>query len=210
MNKKYIEDIKEELLQKRRIDGVKKYIEIQKEYNETKGKCCKSKEFRNKYISFYQMYTNRLGRINKNNIDIYYDKYFKLLENNYNNTNLNYKDILKELYIDNNIFKSYASKLLATINTNKIVWDDNVITAIKLYNSITFKDIKTIDDATDAYNYLEKLLKEYTAYTYIFDETLKSILPKEDIEYLSDVKKVDIMLWSVGNKYKKERKGKRK
>lgn len=183
--------IKQSLLKKR--NGVQKYIEIMEEIKKSDGHISQNKDFQNKYKNFYKMHLSR------SLTEDFYNEYFKYLEKNYKNKQIEFKDVLE--YISNKsnrIEASFSSKLLATINPDRVVWDKNVRSQLEIPNA------KSFNDAIKLYDELETKLKNIylntdlgKEYIRIFNETFENILP---IEEITPIKKIDFVLWSLGEK----------
>ena len=156
------------------------------EFEQEKGKISNNEKFKHKYKLFYKMY------LAPSFSPEFYDKYFKYLEENYENKNLKFEDVLNHISnLSNRVETSFSSKLLATINPDRAIWNK------KIRNKLNIKDAKTIDDAIILYKELEDKVKNYeytNEYIEIFDETFKNILP---IEKITPIKKIDFVLWSL-------------
>lgn len=119
---------------------------------------------------------------------------FRFIEINKNSVNISFEDILGELKsYEGKMEASFASKVLATINVDKPIWDSNVLKA--LGESIDSKDINDY-------------VKEYDVICAKVNDFIDSDKGKEYIEWFdsvfknctdfSKVKKVDYLLWSMG------------
>lgn len=172
--------------------------------------------YKDKYKNYYTM--KRSFKLNNEN---YYNVYFEYLKNlKSNSSSIDFGTILKYLSQKTTasfISPSYASKLLATINPNKPVWDTNVL--IQLNNGLyeeykktqtdyykTRDEIKYINKLITIYNNLEKNLNDEYLNTNkgkefigIFDSVFENI---PEFIAISPMKKIDIILWSLGNKPK--------
>jgi len=193
INKNDTEKIKTALWKKR--NAIQKYIEIMKEIKDSNGHISQNKDFQKKYKNFYRMYVAR------SLTEDFFNAYFKYLEDNYENKEIEFETVIK--YISNEskrIEASFSSKLLATINPDKAIWDKNVRSHLEIPNA------KSIDDAIKLYDELETKLKDKylntelgAEYIRIFDETFKD---KKDwnLNNLTKMKKLDLVLWSLGKK----------
>lgn len=189
------ETIKECLYKKKK--RIQKYVEIMKKLKENNGKL--SELGKKKYKSFYGM--NHAFSLSKD----FYKIYFKYLEDNYHNTEINFSEVLDVISkASGRIEKSFASKLLATINPNRAVWDKNVSSRLEL------PEPKSIEEAKELYDELEKKLKiqylndkSVKKYIKIFDETFKD--ENWNLKDITPMKKIDLILWSLGKKTKKDK-----
>lgn len=205
MNKE-IDEIKiRECLEKRKA-RIKIYIELINELHETD--VSKNIEYIKKYKNFYRM------NMARGLSDEFYNDYFIFLQNNKNNKdNLTFEKVLKYLYYESKKSKrieaSFSSKLLATINPNMPVWDTNVFSWLKEYNikkpKITKDKDLQLNLTINTYKLLEKILNniiknEGQKYIQVFNDTFVN---NPDLLNISDMKKIDLILWSLGDKNKK-------
>lgn len=186
MDKSYninLEEASKSLLLKRK--QITKYFELMDEFNSNDFSITAA--FKTKFNGFY-----RIRQRSKDFYSLYYDYLIK----NKNNKNLKYRDVL--FYFYNNlgrIEKSFASKLLATINPNMPVWDKVVLAKIgkkepSFYSKGKFEEIVNLyEEITDWYEaYLKKEnTKQAIA---LFD----NVFPNNNI---TAIKKVDLILWSI-------------
>lgn len=137
-------------------------------------------------------------------------KFYNYMNEIKDNENISFSDILKKLSswehkvkiskknprgLGRSIEVSFASKLLATINTNSPIWDSQVVSAleikaennsiesyIKAYQNLTDK-ITEIINSDDGQKAIELFDKQFPNYTWV-----------------STYKKIDFYLWNVGKK----------
>ena len=88
---------------------------------------------------------------------------------------------------------SFASKLLATINTNYPIWDSQVVSALGISSKLT-----SIDDYIIAYRKLTNIITEL-----INSEAGKKAIKLFDTQFpnyiwVSNYKKIDFYLWNIG------------
>lgn len=91
---------------------------------------------------------------------------------------------------------SFASKMLATINPDKPIWDSRVLASLKLDKEWEKK--WNVDHAIEIYDSIRDGYKKFES-TKFCDECLKefdSWFP--DYDWISTTKKIDFLLWSKG------------
>ena len=146
--------------------------------------------FRKSYNDFYKM---------RQRSKEYYDIYFKYLEQQKNNLFITFEDILMYIYKNTGRCEaSFSSKLLATINPNKAVWDRNVLSNLYIkvpYNNRIGKIIGTYDKLNGWY---EHFLATQNAHDII--KLFDNLFPQYST--ITDIKKVDLAIWSLGEKSK--------
>lgn len=108
-----------------------------------------------------------------------------------------FEHIIRELYRrTGNVEASFSSKMLATIDASKPVWDKYVLQNLGL--ELTGKTPnEKLDNAVALYRQIERWYSEYLG-TYEAREnidTFNRMLP--DYKWVSDVKKIDCLLWSM-------------
>ena len=182
-------DIRPYLL--KRKSKIKTYVWLMNRYNELNGKIANDIEFKKKYRWFYGMV------LAKSITPAMSDQYFQYMEDHYNE-DLSFDKVLDDVSaITGRNEISFASKLLATINPNTVIWDRNI------------RAYLDIDDAND--NAETKLLyKELCLemidivespagqdWIKIFDELFGD---EFDVSKITDVKKVDFVLWVLGGR----------
>lgn len=129
----------------------------------------------------------------------YYQGFYRVFEQcKADRDGLTYGSILDALYpITGRVEASFASKILATLNPNQPIWDSRVINYLGVELSGR-TDREKIGSAKMIYSQIEKLYDEYVK----TDEARKNIdlfdrfLP--DYAWISDVKKIDYMMWGLG------------
>lgn len=194
---------------KKKSKGIKTYIELMK----TIEKDELTPEFKEEFKKFYGMKRCKFS-------DSFYDKYFEYLDKNRKKNNPNYKNIeysdvityLWETKSSNRVEASFSSKLLASINNEKPVWDANVFSRLKMTRTSSIKNkIKQIEKTILKYEDLEnEINNEFFNINnsnkaknciQIFDETFNEIFDnKSDLKYITPIKKIDLILWSLGKK----------
>ena len=212
MEKMNPEEIRKALLSQRRIRGIRNYITIMKMRENID---LNFDDFKEKYKNFYGMKRAIRGHYIPDS-EKFYDVYFQYLKENLGNTSLSFEKVLKDLYethISNRVEASFSSKLLATINPNMPVWDQNVFYQLKIPKPKTDPNHKDhqIKETIQTYQTLmDKVLKYLNSdlgqeYIHIFDEVFDEIFQNDNDIFswkknITDVKKIDFILWSLGKK----------
>ena len=144
-----------------------------------------SPDFQRAFNGYYRIRRNEECR------RYYYDLFAKAKTEHYS-----FEQIITELYrITGNVEASFSSKMLATIDASKPIWDQYVLqnlglelmgktqeeklqNAVTLYDQIVtwYSDYLTTDEARENIIEFDRLLPEYT--------------------WVSDTKKIDCLLWS--------------
>lgn len=203
------EDISEEKINKaltKRIKGISIYIELMR----TIDSGILTEEFKENFKKFYGMKRCKFS-------DEFYTKYFEYLDKNRKKNNQNYKKIefnevinyIWQTGTSNRVEASFCSKLLASINSDKPVWDRNVFSWLEMTRPASIKDKnKQIKKAIETY---DKLIEEINRQFYntgnakkcieIFNEFFnRNFSEGNDLKYISSMKKIDFILWSLGKK----------
>lgn len=164
--------------------GLKKYIDIMNSLSNTNVSF--DKGFQKKFNSFY--------RIRQRKPD-FYDCYYDLLESSKGKA-ITFEEVILHMYNQlGRVEASFSSKLVATLNPDKPVWDMYVLQNLGLKapyqadkNRLS-KIIKLYDDMCDWYT--EYLLREETI------EVLKMFDKMYPDAHISNVKKIDLILWQM-------------
>lgn len=167
--------------------GLKKYVQIMQMAEDGRF----DDEFRKLFKSYY---------IIRQRSSDWYDKFFQLMEEQ-RSKQRSFEELLKEMYeVNGSVEVSFASKLMATIDKNKPIWDRYVLTNLghlKKWSALQSAPYqKRINEAATIYadieqNYLSFLdSPEGQACIRAFNDTM----PQYD--KISDIKKIDFFLWS--------------
>lgn len=206
--------IKDEVI-KQRIEGIVnndtlkkglvKYLKIRKNFEDDNYHICDDNSknpkgnFQKDYKSFYKMNKKTVKNLNKFSID-YFNTMDNLKKIKKEKKYIDFQTVYDEVYKfqDNNEL-SFTSKLAHTINNNLPIWDSIVATKHFGYNKPN-SSLSNVYTATiniykayqeDFYNYMKspegKLLID------LFDEMFKKEFKGE--KPISDVKKIDFILW---------------
>lgn len=112
-------------------------------------------------------------------------------------SDVTFEYILRELFkIEGKVEASFSSKMLATIDPSKPVWDQYVLQNLHL--ELKGKNQKEkLENAVTLYRSIEAWYSEYLGTDEALDnlETFNSMLP--DYAGIHDVKKIDCLLWSM-------------
>lgn len=115
-----------------------------------------------------------------------------------NKDTVTFENILCNIYVyTNQTEASFASKMLATLNPNKPIWDSSVLSFLGLKPTGKTDSCKQ-DSSIEIYSQIEAWYAEYLKTEEsrdnisIFDKTLPLYA------WISDVKKIDYMLWIAG------------
>jgi len=125
------------------------------------------------------------------------EKYFKLLFDNTRNKSIDLKTVLNEIS-NTTVYFSFATKLFATIDTSKPIFDDRVRRALGLpnvsgknYEERIESAIKIYVDLENFYNSEEKNYKDFRCNCVsVFNEVY-------DNNCISNEKKIDFVLWGL-------------
>ena len=104
--------------------------------------------------------------------------------------------IITELYeLTGNIEASFSSKMLATIDSSKPIWDQYVLHNLGLKLTGKTADEK-LQNTIELYSKIEKWYDNYlsSAEGQRNIEVFDNLLP--DYRWINDVKKIDCLLWS--------------
>ena len=146
----------------------------------------KDKEYQRIFNGFYIVRRNEAWR------ECFYD-YFESIKNG----TPSFAEIIMHLYIHTgNIEPSFSSKMLATISPQKPIWDRYVVQNLDIQLTGTTKDEK-LENAIILYNDMEKWYEDFlqTSKGRECIDTFDRVLP--DYKWISNIKKIDSILWSV-------------
>jgi len=123
---------------------------------------------------------------------VYYD-YFESVKDK----TPTFEEIITYMYEHTgNIEPSFSSKMLATINSEKPIWDRYVVQNLNIKLTGTTKEEK-LQNAIRLYGEMEKWYADFLK----SDEGRECVANFEqflpDYKWMADIKKVDALLWSV-------------
>ncbi len=164
--------------------GLDKYKYIIEQVHKTN--VAEDDDFQRIFNGFYIVRRNEEWR------KIYYE-YFEVVKNK----NPSFKEIIGYVYENTgNIEPVFSSKMLASISTEKPIWDKYVVQNLGLKLNGTNKE-KRLDNAISLYESIEKWYETFMN-TKKCDECIAEfnrVLP--DYKDISDIKKIDSILWSI-------------
>jgi len=129
----------------------------------------------------------------------WYDKYYQLMQEQ-KDKKRSYKEVLEKLLEEpgGRIEVSFASKLMATIDSKKPIWDQYVLENLGLKKEWdnTPKD-KKIEKAVEIYNRIERYYNKF-----LNSKEGKNFIKKfnecfHDYTDISDMKKLDFIIWGI-------------
>lgn len=164
--------------------GLEKYLNIISQFNQVD--VSKDMEFQKSFNGFYRIRQRQQK---------FYEEFYNFMELN-KNKDITFEETLKHLYLKiNRVERSFSSKLVATINPNKPVWDQYVMKNLNIkIPSYSSKD--RLDKTIKAYNSLEKWYEEYLN-SYDSNSVLNLFNEKYPDVEITDVKKIDLILWQM-------------
>ncbi len=145
----------------------------------------KDPDFQRHFDHFYRIRRNEKWR----------KEYYRLFEES-KNKSVTFEDILYKIKdrTDGRIEASFASKMLATIDSDMPIWDSRVLSALHL--RLTGKsETEKMNNAVDIYSEMTSWYQEYLS-TKEAQQNIKvfdTYLP--EYAWISNVKKIDYMLW---------------
>ncbi len=167
--------------------GIHLYKQIMDEYMQVDVSA--NKEFQKLFNYFYKVRRN----------DAWREKFYYIFESGKKSTDVSFESILYQIYDHTNMVEpSFASKMLATLNSNMPIWDSKVLHCLGLIS----KGTQATDKLQNAVKIYDEIIRWYDEYM-MTEDFLKNIavfdkfLP--DYKEISAVKKIDFMLWSLGD-----------
>ena len=157
-----------------------------------------AKEFRTKYRGYYRVRRN----------DDWSKLYFGFFENNKNNNDITFNQIIDYCYNNmktnkgakNPVEASFSSKMLATINPEKPILDSRVLENMGLTIPVYLKSDKKLERAKAVYEIIDDRYKAYSRTPE--SDTVVSIFNEMFPDYteLTKTKKIDFFLWALDKK----------
>lgn len=196
----YIKENEKKIVDYIDYESIDVYKFLQQEFN--KGDITSNFLFQFLYRSFYRLDNAGLT-------DEFKKEYFRIMEENRNIKNINISDIVMRLYYfkrrkgDYSIQFSFTTKLINTINVFYPIYDSEVA---RVFNFSTY-NIKDVDKK------LKRYLKYHSIITSTYDDIIDNNLLKDTLNLfdrkfinngLSQVKKLDFLVWSAGKLLKKK------
>lgn len=144
-----------------------------------------SPEFRRAFNGYYRIRRNEEWRQH------YYDLFVKAKDER-----LSFEQIITELYqLTGNVESSFSSKMLATIDASKPIWDQYVLQNLGLELTGKSQEEK-LQNAVDLYDRIVRWYDDYltTAEAKTNIAEFDHLLP--EYAWVSETKKIDCLLWS--------------
>lgn len=173
-------------------EGLPKYLNIIEGFKSLNEP---TDDFKKKFNYFY-----RIRQRSKTFYDAFYSLMFE-----YKNKNIEFSQILTTLFEKTGkVESSYSSKLLHTINPNKPIWDKFVLMNLNINKSRYGKD--KIQFSIDTYKKIEDFYNEF-----LLTEDAKRYIEFFDTNFpkgiqISNIKKIDFLLWASRDENNKENK----
>lgn len=147
---------------------------------------CSSK-FKKQYNHFY-----RIRQKPESWYNAYYDLFFKC-----KNNPMAFEEIITELYkVTGELHASFGSKMLATLNPNKPIWDQYVLQWLGFIKNDPKDNIQRIKYYASIYEQIENEYNAHKNDKNIIESIRQfdSLIPEG--KNISTTKKIDFMLWS--------------
>ena len=167
--------------------GLNKYLSIMQAFRLSDISC--DYKLQKAYKGFYRVRRD----------DDFCRVYFDYMDKHKNDIDINLDDVISYLYKETGKYEpSFSSKLLATIDSNKPVWDLHVLSQLSIKAPPYYKkDRLQLSFAT------YKTLENWFA-TYLQTQNAKEVIKCFDslfpVKQLTNVKKIDLVLWCMGPK----------
>ncbi len=147
-------------------------------------------EFKKKFNGYYKVRQRNAA---------WYQVYYNLMEAG----ETDFEKVLRALYqVGGMVEVSFSSKLVSTLNPNLPIWDKIVLKNLKFYREWNKANNLPVEERIQcAVAIYEKMQKEYNEY--LKSDDGKAFIAQfdatfEEFKDISDVKKLDLMLWAKG------------
>lgn len=164
--------------------GLDSYWDIMEKVSKTD--ISKDKDFQRMFNGFYKVRRNEEWR------KVYYDYFEKIKDKD-----PTYKEIITYLYENTGFVEaSFSSKLLATLNSGKPIWDRYVIENLDIKLTGDTAEEK-LANAIEIYQIIENWYEKFLA-TQKAEECIQEfdrVFP--DYTMIHPIKKIDTILWSI-------------
>ncbi len=170
--------------------GISQYIYLQEKYDNNDMDV----EFKKKFAYFYRM-NPYVG-------NEYKEEFFKILQDIKNGSHRSFSDVAEPLYnIENKHQFSFITKLLHTTNTNHPIYDSLVSKVLGL------PSLTLVKERRDKMILSKQIINDVNIlYAALLDDTqIQEILNIFDERFsaqISNVKKIDFILWAYGSTLK--------
>ncbi len=167
-------------------EGLKKYSEITNLFNKIDD-VSKDIKFQTMYDGFYRVRRNSEWR----------KCYFELMQIA-RKKDLSFSDVINYIYDKTgNVEASFSSKLLATIDPNKPIWDQYVLNNLKLKPAPQYKDDRfRINRSIELYDKICEWYKERVESDFGKAEITFFDAKFPRYSWITSIKKIDFLLWS--------------
>ncbi len=193
-------------------DEIERYRDIKLQFERLNGAVANNRDFREDFIIFYDLKFYQRDDQEEKSIDVY----FNLLSNETLQERITqfrdlngFKEIFHSVFdkideISNKNVFSYTTKLIHTINPIFPIYDVNVRVAHDLEEIYDFQRDKK-DASWSQYNQILDIYKQILV-NVDFNKILNRIEKSRDIIFLSNLKKIDFIIWCMGKVIEKVRK----
>ncbi len=167
--------------------GLPEYEYIMKNVHKTD--VSRDENFQRKFNHFYKVRRNEKWR----------KKYYEIFEKNKaRKDEVTFENILCNIYVFTDTTEaSFASKMLATLNPDKPIWDSRVLDFLG-FKPIGKGDSDRQDSMIEIYRKMEDWYRKYL-HTAEAEENIRvfdEMLP--EYAWISDTKKIDYIIWGTG------------
>lgn len=169
--------------------GVKPYKQIMSMLQEVD--VAKDKDFQRLFNAYYKLRQRKTE---------WYKVYYLCMEKNKNNPALTFEQILREIFNKTKTVEaSFSSKMLATINPKMPIWDRQVMKALDVKLPQNADKEKRLVRTVQIYDELCKWYKDlFENHKDVVDMAIKEFDKYYPKSRISNVKKIDFILWAIG------------
>lgn len=165
-------------------DGLTKYTRLMDWFHQVD--VSKDADFQRAYNHFYRMRQRKPE---------FYQDYYEFMQSNKKRA-VTFSDILLHFYNKfDRVEASFSSKMLATLNPDKPVWDEFVLQNLKIKKPAQYSKDR-VEQTIDIYSKIESWYIDF-----LRSETAKVMLMLFDARYpnveITNVKKIDLILWQI-------------
>lgn len=165
-------------------DGLIKYIRLMDWFYQVD--VSKDADFQRAYNHFYRMRQRKPE---------FYQDYYEFMQSNKNRA-ITFSDILLHFYNKfDRVEASFSSKMLATLNPDKPIWDEFVLQNLKIKKPAQYSKDR-VKQTIEIYSKIESWYEDF-----LKSEIAKDMLMLFDERYpnieITNVKKIDLILWQT-------------
>jgi len=165
-------------------NGVRKYIELMQWFNKTDVSV--DKEFQRTYNGYYKVRQRQPE---------FYEVYYNFMQDKKGKT-ISFDETLTFFYNTlGRVEASFSSKLVATINTDKPIWDEFVLQNLNLKRPATYS-VDRVAKTVELYHQIELWYEEFFK-TSVAKEIIQSFDQRYPDSGINNVKKIDFLLWKI-------------